>query len=75
MQKQIQLSLPELETSQSLATLLDPAAKKFLAKSLLPNNVYEDTGGELKKEHRKLYVAWKTGKKKNISAQEVDNTT
>ena len=59
LKEQIELRLPAATASQSLATLLDPATKKF-AKQLLDKSLYEDTVDLLRKEHRKIVKAMNT---------------
>ena len=59
LKEQIELRLPAATASQSLATLLDPATKKF-AKQLLTESIYEETVDLLWKEHRKFLKAMNT---------------
>jgi len=66
LQEQINFRLPATTPSQSLATLLDPATKIF-ARTLLKGDLYDKTLAYLKKEHLKVYKAWKCGKASNVN--------
>ena len=57
LKEQIKLRLPPPTPMQSLATLLDPATKKF-AQTLLGPGVYPQTLELLKKEHSSLFITW-----------------